>query len=80
MRSRPASFLIVFLLRTADVGLDGIRSVNQRLPLRRGERAVVDETVDLIDEGVELIAGRARLTAINLDHYLVDLVNQLSSG
>jgi len=61
---------------TPDVGLDGVDCVNQRLPLSLSERAVVDKAADLIDEGVEPVAGRARLTLIELGNYSVDLVNQ----
>jgi len=37
---------------------------------------VVDESVDLTDEGAELIAGRTCLIGIELGDYLIDLVNQ----
>jgi hypothetical protein len=37
---------------------DRISGINQQLPLRLTERTAVNESVDLIDEGAELIAGR----------------------
>ena len=61
---------------TADASLDGVDCVNQRLPLSLSERAVADEGIDLIDERVELVAGRARLIVIELNNYLLDLVDQ----
>src|SRR6185369_1445479 len=64
---RPACEFSNCLLRTAAVGLDGIRCINQSLPLSLSERVIVDERVDLIGEGVYLATSRARLTFIELD-------------
>ena len=51
---------------TTDVGLDGIRCIDQRLPLGRRERPGVDEALDLIDEGIELATRRVGLPPIEL--------------
>jgi len=36
----------------------------------------IDESVDLVDEGAKLVAGRVRLIVIELENDLVELVNQ----
>ena len=42
---------------TCEVSLQGVRCLNEHLPLSLGKRAVLDEGVDLIDEGIQLVAG-----------------------
>ena len=60
-----ASLIVVSRSTTTVAGADGIGGVNQRLPLTLSQRAVVDEGVDLVDEGTELTASSVGLPSIN---------------
>src|SRR5436305_5796828 len=61
---------------TAHARLDGIRRVQQRLPLGGRESAIADIGVELIDEGAQLATGRGDLPRFQLDEGLSELGDQ----
>lgn len=64
---------------TTDLRSDVIGGGDKRLPLLWGERPRVDEGVDLIDEGIELVAGCAHLPGVELGDDAVEFGDQARS-
>ena len=61
---------------TTKIYFYGVSCIDQRLPLRLSEGSVVDQGLNLIDEGAQLVAGRTCLTDSELGNDLVELVDQ----
>jgi hypothetical protein len=60
---------------TAEAGFQCVSCIVQGLTFGLCECVPVDESVDLIDKGTELIAGPVRLIVVELKRDLVELVD-----